>query len=394
MTLLSGTRLGPYEIGSPLGAGGMGEVYRARDTRLGRDVAIKVVPADFATDRDRLRRFEQEARAAAALNHPNILVLHDVGRYGGQPYLVTELLEGETLKEQIGRGGLTVSRSIDFGIQIARGLAAAHEKGIVHRDLKPGNVFVTADGTVKILDFSLAKLLESEGPLEVLRDASTRDPQTATGARLGTVGYMAPEQVRGLAVDHRADIFAFGCVLYEMLSGRRAFTGDTEADTISAILTKDPPPLSSSMQALPTGLERIVRRCLEKRPDDRFSSARASDSRFRPWPRLSRGGGEKPRRSAVPGLAAFTGRMPSGSGRDEEIAALWRKIPERTLLALIGPSGAGKTSYLQRHRPEGSARLAVSRGLAQSGAVCRPCESLRAPVCRRHRDDEPALPDP
>jgi serine/threonine-protein kinase len=266
-------RLGPYEILVPVGSGGMGQVWRARDTRLGRDVAVKVLPAEFATDPDRLRRFEQEARAAAALNHPNILVLHDVGRHEGQPYLVTELLEGETLREQIGRGGLAVSRAVDLGIQIARGLAAAHEQRIVHRDLKPGNVFVTKDGTVKILDFGLAKLTQPVSGTEGTGGAAASGTDTASGLAVGTVGYMAPEQIRLQVVDHRADIFAFGCVLYELLSGRRAFQGDTPADTMSAILTKDPEPLAGVIERLPAALDRIVRRCLAKVPDDRFSSA-------------------------------------------------------------------------------------------------------------------------
>ncbi|MGA9751430.1 MAG: protein kinase [Acidobacteriota bacterium] len=271
MSLTNGTRLGPYEILSPLGAGGMGEVYKARDTRLGREVAVKVLPAEFAADRDRLRRFEQEARAAAALNHPNILVLHDLGTHEGAPYIVTELLEGESLRQRLRGGPLTPTKAVEFAIQIAQGLAAAHAKDIVHRDVKPENLFITRDGRVKILDFGLARLRAGD-PLEEKgrSQAATADLPTREGTVLGTPGYMAPEQVRGLASDARSDLFAFGCVLYEMLSGERAFTGETPTDVTVAILTKELPPLAKDVQP---SLERVVRRCLEKRPEDRFSSA-------------------------------------------------------------------------------------------------------------------------
>jgi hypothetical protein len=269
-----GSSVGPYRIVAPLGAGGMGEVYRARDDRLGRDVAIKMLPKEFAVDPDRLRRFEQEARTTAALNHPNILAIHDVGSHEGQPYLVEELLQGESLRERLRGGASPVGKVVDLGVQIASGLAAAHEKGIVHRDLKPENVFVTKDGHVKILDFGLAKLRESK-PLEArITEVATEQARTVSGAVLGTVGYMAPEQVRGQAADHRADIFALGCVLYEMLSGQRAFKGETAADTMSAILSKDTPALSCPGREIPPVLQSIVGRCLEKNPEDRFQSAR------------------------------------------------------------------------------------------------------------------------
>jgi serine/threonine protein kinase/tetratricopeptide (TPR) repeat protein len=271
MNLTVGARLGPYEITGLIGAGGMGEVYRARDTRLGRDVAVKVLPAEFADDPDRLRRFEQEARAVAALNHPNILVVHDVGTHEGAPYLVTELLEGESLRTRLHVGALPVSTAIDFADQMARGLAAAHEKGIVHRDLKPENLFLTRLGCVKILDFGLAKLLRS--PQEVSA-ASTVAGVTQPGTIMGTAAYMSPEQIRGQEIDHRADIFAFGCVLYEMLSGEQPFPGTTAADTLAAILTRDPRPLVDSQPEVPAALELVVLRCLEKRPEDRFDTAR------------------------------------------------------------------------------------------------------------------------
>jgi serine/threonine protein kinase len=273
MSLVPGTRLGPYEILSLVGAGGMGEVYRAKDPRLGRDVAIKVLPAEFSVDADRLRRFEQEARAAAALNHPNILTVHEIGTYDGQPYIVSELLDGQTLRDALGHGALPVKKAVEDAIQICHGLAAAHEKGIVHRDLKPENVFLTSDGRIKILDFGLAKLTEAAmaGPGATMM--ATRTTETSPGMVMGTVGYMSPEQVRGQAVDHRSDIFSFGAVLYEMLSGVRAFTGDTAADTISAILGTDPPELTIGRGTISSGLERVVRHCLEKQRGRRFQSA-------------------------------------------------------------------------------------------------------------------------
>ena len=272
MRLTPGSRLGPYEILSAIGAGGMGEVYRAKDPRLGRDVAIKVLPASFSADADRLRRFEQEAKAAGVLNHPNITAVHDIGQHDGAPYVVQELLEGETLRALLAGGKLSARKTIDYSLQIVHGLAAAHEKGIVHRDLKPENIFVTNDGRVKILDFGLAKLTLIEG-----KDQGTNLPTatqgTEPGVVMGTLGYMSPEQVRGKPADPRSDIFSFGAILYEMLSGKRAFHGDSAADTMSAILKEDPPDLSVTNQNVPPGLDRIVRHCLEKSPEQRFHSA-------------------------------------------------------------------------------------------------------------------------
>src|SRR6266536_35513 len=271
MTLIPGSRLGPYEVLSTLGAGGLGEVYRARDARLKREVAIKVLPASFSQDADRLRRFEQEAQAAGSLNHPNITSVYDVGTHEGAPYIVTELLEGETLRSRLSAGALPVRKAIDYAIQIAKGLAAAHERGIVHRDLKPENLFVTKDGRVKILDFGLAKLKpEKEAGQTDLQTVSATEP----GVVLGTMGYMSPEQVRGKPADRRSDIVAFGPLLYEMLSGQRAFRGDTAADTITAILSKEPPDLTQTNKEIHPGLDRIVRHCLEKNPEERFESAR------------------------------------------------------------------------------------------------------------------------
>jgi len=273
VALLSGTKLGPYEILSPLGAGGMGEVYRARDAALGRDVAVKVLPVAFSEDSDRLRRFKLEAQAAAALNHPNILSIHQLGVHDGAPYLVSELLEGETLRARLERGALPASTAVDYTLQLVSGLAAAHERGIVHRDLKPENIFLTTHGLAKILDFGLAKLRRPEefGSPEA---AMTQGTVTVPGIVMGTVGYMSPEQVRGQRVDHRSDLFALGALFYEMLSGKRAFQGNTPADTLTAILMHDPPSLIGTSPNITAPLERIIRRCLEKDPNERFQSAK------------------------------------------------------------------------------------------------------------------------
>jgi serine/threonine protein kinase/Tol biopolymer transport system component len=284
MAIVIGARFSHYEILAPLGAGGMGEVWRARDTRLNREVAIKVLPASFAQDADRLRRFKQEALATSALNHPNILTVHDIGDHDGMPYIVAELLEGEELREQLNEGALPVRRSIEYAQQIAAGLAAAHEKGIVHRDLKPENLFVTTDGRVKILDFGLAKLKEKSGRVGEWESGGSNEPTrppplspapplTSPGTVMGTVGYMSPEQVRGQEADHRADIFSFGMILYEMLSGKRAFSGASAADVMSAILKEEPPELGETNAKISPALEKIVRRCLEKKPERRFQTA-------------------------------------------------------------------------------------------------------------------------
>jgi Tol biopolymer transport system component len=270
MPLSAGARLGPYEVLAPLGAGGMGEVYRARDPRLGRDVAIKVLPASFSKDPDRLKRFEQEARSAGVLNHPNVTIVYDIGQHDGAPYVVQELLEGETLRSELAGGRFSPRKAIDYAIQIAQGLAAAHEKGIIHRDLKPENLFVTKDGRVKILDFGLAKLVQVEGSA----NASNLPTATEPGLVMGTLGYMSPEQVKNEPADGRSDIFALGAILYEMLSAQRAFHGNSTAEIMVRILKEDPPDLSLSNQNVSPGLERLVRHCLEKNPERRFQSAR------------------------------------------------------------------------------------------------------------------------
>jgi eukaryotic-like serine/threonine-protein kinase len=270
MALTPGAKLGPYEVVSLLGAGGMGEVYRARDSRLKRDVAIKVLPRAFSLDSDRLRRFEQEALATAALNHPNILAVFDIGTSEGSPYVVSELLEGETLRERLRSGPVPLRKSLDYAMQIARGLAVAHEKGIIHRDLKPENLFITKDGRLKILDFGLAKLTQAEPGTSTAMPTVTQG--TEAGIVMGTAGYMSPEQVRGLPLDSRSDIFSFGVVLYEMLSGKQVFHRDTPADTMSAILKEEPPDLAETNRNISPALERIVQHCLEKNPEARFHS--------------------------------------------------------------------------------------------------------------------------
>jgi tetratricopeptide (TPR) repeat protein len=279
----------------------MGEVYRARDTRLGRDVAIKVLPTEFAADPDRLRRFEQEARAAGQFNHPNIVALYDIGTHEGAPYIVTELLEGETLRDKLTGSPLPSRKVLGIAIQVTSGLAAAHEKGIVHRDLKPENIFITKDGLAKILDFGVAKLAPKREPAERAA-APTVVLGTEPGIVMGTAGYMSPEQVRGHAVDHRSDIFSLGCVLYEIVTGRRAFAGATAADTMSAILTEEPPDPSSIDKTVPAALSRAIAHCLEKSPEERFHSAH--DLGFELRAILTDTSGARAR----PGLAGFPRR--------------------------------------------------------------------------------------
>jgi len=268
-----GKTISHYRVIEQIGVGGMGEVYRAVDPRLERDVAIKVLPGAFSKNPDRLLRFEREARAVGSLNHPNVLAIYDVGDDDGVPYIVSELLQGETLRERMDSGLLTRGKAVEYAVFVAEGLAAAHAKRIVHRDLKPQNVFLTRDGHVKILDFGLAKLVHEPPEDGETAEGPTADMVTEEGSVVGTAAYMSPEQLQGLAVDHRSDIFAFGVMLYEMLADRRPFEGDSKAQVVASILRDDPPDLSDPRHHVPPTLERIIRQCLEKRPEDRFESA-------------------------------------------------------------------------------------------------------------------------
>ncbi len=371
-----GARIGPYEVVAAIGAGGMGEVYRARDTRLGRDVAIKVLPPGFAGDPERLRRFEREARAMAALSHPNILDVHDVGTFEGVSYLVVELLNGESLRDRLERGVLPIRESIGVAVQLARGLAAAHEKHIVHRDLKPSNIFLTNDGRVKILDFGLAKLMASvpAGEAETLTHAPTG--ATEFGRVLGTVAYMAPEQARGMAVDQRADIFAFGVVLYEMVAGRRPFHGRTAPDTVAAILKEEPPALPAGV---PVRLRELIDRCLAKEPERRYQGggdllaaveeveAKGGASL---WPSIRRALRRRPwmvAANAVVAVAALTLALDAGRLRGWLFGGVAASgIDSLAVLPLENLSGDPEQGYLAEGMHE-----ALITGLTQLGGLRR-----------------------
>ncbi len=336
MSLEQGTQLGRYEIRSLIGVGGMGEVYVARDPKIARDVAIKVLPKNVAADKDRLARFEQEAQAAGSLNHPNILAIYDVDTEDGVTFVVSELLTGETLRELMGGQPLPMKKALGYSLHAAHGLAAAHEKGIIHRDIKPENLMVTSDGRLKILDFGLAKLTE-QTPLEAATDIPTRRINTDAGTVMGTVGYMSPEQLRGNSVDARSDIFSLGAVVYEMLSGRKAFYKDSTADTISAILREDPPDLSETNKSVNSGLERVVKRCLEKNREERFHSA--SDLAF-----------------AIEALSGVTGSGQTSAvaaAQDERAASrawpLWLGWMAAGMLLLVLAGGA--FTYFRRPAP-------------------------------------------
>jgi len=382
MSLSAGTRLGPYEILDLVGAGGMGEVYRARDPRLGREVAVKVLSRDLTSDPDRLARFEREARAVAALNHPNILTVHDVGTYQPEapataeataasrvPYVVTELLAGETLRELLRRRTPGERQALLLMLQAARGLEAAHGKGIVHRDLKPENVFVTTDGRVKVLDFGLAKLVAGVSASSV---EETESSPTEDGMLVGTVGYMSPEQVRGLPVDARSDVFSFGVVLYELVSGKNPFRRETTVATLSAVLEGEPAELASVARAASPAVVGIVRRCLEKERESRYPSGHELAVALEAVAGAAPGSAvlqEAEEKSPYPGLLSFTERdAASFFGRETEVATLWTKLRARRLLAVIAPSGAGKSSVVRAgvvaSRPEGWAAIVCTPGAA------------------------------
>jgi eukaryotic-like serine/threonine-protein kinase len=357
--LAASSRLGPYEIVAPLGAGGMGEVYRARDTRLGRDVAVKVLPEPFANNPDRLARFEREARAVAALSHPNILAIHDYGSHEAITYAVMELLEGETLRDRLATGPLRWQEAVEIGAAIAHGLAAAHAKGIVHRDLKPENLFLTADGQVKILDFGLARIapvsnMQSDTVPYVLAE-------TAAGMVMGTVGYMSPEQVRGQPADDRSDIFSFGCVLYEMVTGRRAFQRNTAAESMAAILHEEPPDQTASDHQVPAELWRLIRQCLAKSPTQRLQSARdlalglqttASDpglhrpQNLRRPPRLVVGVVGATLLMGMVSASVYVVTRSGSSSKDGKPAAAAKSIESVAVLPFKNEGGDPKTEYL------------------------------------------------
>ncbi len=381
MTLSAGLRLGSYEILSPLGAGGMGEVYRARDTKLDRDVALKVLPEHLANDPAALARFEREAKAIAALSHPSILSIFDFGDQGGIAYAVTELLEGETLRGRLSGGPIPARKAAEYGVAMAQGLAAAHEKGIVHRDLKPENVFVTRDGRVKLLDFGLARVLPA-----ALRGSgsasSTDDGATEPGAILGTVGYMSPEQVRGESVDHRSDIFSFGAVFYEMLTGRRAFRRDSAVETMMAVLHEEPPELREGSRTLPAELVEIVIHCLEKNPEERFQSARDLAFALRFGEKETRSDVSRPAPAAEKGasIAVLPFRNMSADreaeyfcdGMTEEILNALSKIPSLSVAARTSSFAyKGKDTDVRQIGRELGVRAVLEGSIRQAGQRLR-----------------------
>ncbi len=365
MTLVAGTKLGSYEVIGPLGAGGMGEVYRARDAKLDRDVAIKVLPERLASDSAALARFEREAKTVAALSHPNLLGIYDFGQHEGVVYAVTELLSGETLRDRVTAGSIPRRKAIEYALQIARGLAAAHEHGVAHRDLKPENIFVTNDGRVKILDFGLAKPLLPESGVSGAATFGATEPGTV----LGTVGYMSPEQVRGKPADHRSDIFSFGAILYEMLAGRRAFQGDSAVETLNAILVRDlPEPSGPVDDTLPPLLDRIVRHCLEKNPEERFQSARdvafdletVSGTTSSTTRQLIAPVREKPRWLAPAAVAAIALLTAGAFTLGKRSAARWKTadLPGITFSQQTNQQGVEKFPALS---PDGASLAFVSR---------------------------------
>lgn len=329
MPLMCATRIGPYELVTLIGAGGMGEVYKARDTRLNRDVALKILPESFAADAARLHRFEQEARILATLNHPNIVAIHDVGTFEGKPYLVSEFLEGRTLRERLEDGPLPARKAVEYATEIAHGLAAAHEKGIVHRDLKPENLFITSGGHIKILDFGLARV-HPAAVKGVVAGSETTAADTQPGLVMGTAGYMSPEQVRGKPVDFRSDIFSFGSVFYEMVSGTRAFHRNSSVETMNAIINEEPVDILIVRPNVPPAVDRILRHCLEKEPEHRFQSARDLAFDLSSLTDVSDTSG----RPAVAGLRKFRSKLLAAAGLSCVLAMvaaliLWPSKPLR-----------------------------------------------------------------
>ena len=379
MSLSVPTRLGPYEITALLAAGGMGEVYRARDTRIGREVAVKVLPASYSAAPDRLWRFEQEARAVGALNHPNVLTLHDVGRHDGTPYIVSELLDGETLRAALSRGRLRVAKALAYAVQIAHGLAAAHDRGIVHRDLKPENVFVTRDERVKILDFGIAKLIEPATPGEGSGQSATATWATDAGAVVGTAGYISPEQLQGRPADHRSDLFSFGAILHEMLTGGRTFKGESGVEVMSAVLKGEPSPIVEANPEVPPLLEPIVRRCLEKDPENRFQSARDLAFALEATEGLRRPPVLRPRRGTAWALVVLAAAIAALS-----IVVLRRRDPEerRPLRAsILPPENTSFVSGGQVHpalSPDGSRIAFLARN--REGKIWLWVRSLSEPA--------------
>ncbi len=382
MGFAPGTRLGPYEVLSPLGAGGMGEVYRAKDTRLGRSVALKVLSSHHAGSPELQARFDREARTISALAHPHICALYDVGSVEGIDFLVMELLEGETLADRLAKGPLPIEQTLRFGAQIAEGLAAAHRAGVVHRDLKPGNVMLTKSGP-KLLDFGLAKLHEETAPADASRlETAAHQPLTSAGTLLGTVPYMAPEQLEGKKVDARTDLFALGAVLYEMVTGHRAFAGESQASVIAAILKSEPPPMTELAPLAPSGLDRLVRTCLAKDPEERWQSA-ADVARELRW--IGSGsspgveGARKPRRLAplvwgiAGALAATVLLLSIGTLRRREFAPAIR-------LSLLPPGEMARTPLRSfALSPDGRRVALVARGPAGTPLLfVRPLASLSA----------------
>ncbi len=362
MPLTSGSHLGPYTILAPLGAGGMGEVYRAHDPRLGRDVALKVLPVALAADPARLARFEQEARTVASLNHPGIVTLYSVEAADGMRFLTMELVDGETLDRVVTPGGMPLARVVDLGVAVADALAVAHDKGIVHRDLKPANMMLRRDGRLKVLDFGLAKSVAAAAPL----DATVAAPLSVAGEIAGTVPYMAPEQLRGEAVDARTDLFALGIVLYEWATGARPFTGTTAMDVSSAILRDTPPALTSVRLDAPADLARIVARCLEKSPEARYASAREVGEALRTM-RHARDAGSVVKLPPVPPTPLL--------GREPTLAAAAARVHDGArLLTVTGYGGTGKTRFaIELYRRLAASTTAArpsSRSPRDRGAMC------------------------